>query len=411
MYENAENVTLSVSGVKSTYSTKMLERSWDTLPDHVFVTILSYLTLGDRYHASLVCKAWNLCFQMPFLWKTITFRFNEPSQGRLLKSLDMYGQYFRSVCVEVDQGNSENRDHACNLLSGLAGLTARRLTHFKIRFIGENPYFYAGHEFIVAIRKILGPVEDNVETIQHIRNIDLSGLAVAYDDALIDVISQNQPCIEKLNILNKVLVCKVTPSCILRLIIKCRKLKELCLFHLCVSDDVLLALAEDDRHPLEYLFMVCRREEKYQKDTSGTVWAALSTKLPGLRVGLAFDHTCPLHRVSDVMQPEIPVTELRLETFTYIYDEVRQAARYYGGTLTKMVLQTPLSRNSPELNRSLIELIQACPKLESLHVFCVLDKSTVDTILALRPILAEKGTYTLKHTAEPHPWVAGNDCY
>ena len=136
----------------------------------------------------------------------------------------------------------------------------------------------------------------------------------------------------------------------------------------------------------------------------------MKEKLPHLRVTLAFDHTCPMQKVSEMMQPEIPVSVLRLKTFTYIYDEVRQANRYNNQTLTKLILQTPMSRNSPELNNALLELAETCKKLSALHVFCVLYKETVEKILALHPDMEKRKTYTLRCTADPHPWTSGRDC-
>jgi len=65
------------------------------------------------------------------------------------------------------------------------------------------------------------------------------------------------------------------------------------------------------------------------KNISREVWAAVIKKLPNLRVTLEFDNTCPLFKLSEVMQPEIPVTVLRLETYTDLAAELRLAALYY----------------------------------------------------------------------------------
>ena len=48
-----------------------------------------------------------------------------------------------------------------------------------------------------------------------------------------------------------------------------------------------------------------------------------------------------------------------------------------------------------------------CTKLKSMHVFCVLEKKTVEEILRLHPKMEESQNYTLKYTDEPAPWVAG----
>ena len=388
----------------------MESRDWSMLPHHILVNIFSYMSRADQSRSARVCKSWNDIFNSPYLWTYFNFWFYMPSQEKYTKCLDKFGKYLRHVFIELDQSVEANRSNACKVIEGLAALNERRLKSLKIRFTGENPYFYTGKEFIEALSLLLGQKE-NCKIIQVLKELDLGGLMVPFDDKLINLISANHQEIEILKIQNRVLVCKVTPESIVRLIQKCRKLKDLRLYNCSLSEDVLLALTEGDREPLEHLSVVCRREEKYGKDIGSDTWQAVVNKLPNLRVSLGFDHTVELHKVSMVMKPEIPVSVLKLETFTYIYSEVRLATRYYSKTLEKLVLQTPLSRNSPELNKALIELAEQCTNLRSMHVFCVLDEPTVNKILEVRPELKEKDSYTLKYVDEPHPWQAGYDCF
>ena len=327
-----------------------------------------------------------------------------PKQISSLECVAKHGRHLRYVDIELDQTVPLNRDNACKVIKGLAELKESRLRSIRIRFMGENPYFYAGLEFVDALTQLFS------SSMFSLRDVDLSGLNVMYDDPLFELLSTNHPFLEKLNIQNRMLVCKVNPPCILGVVMRCRKLKQLYIYNFSMCEAVLLALTEPDREPLEHLALQCRREEKYGKTVNGSTWAAVKEKLPHLRVTLGFDHTCPMQKVSEMMQPEIPVSVLRLETFTYIYDEVRQANRYYNQTLTKLILQTPMSRNSPELNKALLELAETCKKLSALHVFCVLYKETVEEILALHPYMEKRKTYTLRYTADTHPWTSGRDC-
>ena len=387
------------------------QKDWSHLPHHILVTIFSHLNRNDQVHAAYTCKSWSEIFSSPLLWTHFEFIFlGQPGQEKLLKCLETKGQYLKRVYIVLDQATQQNREDACSVVQKVAALTERRLQNLKIDFVGENPYFYAGREFVESLRVLFGPPPDECSVINHLTDIDLSRLKVSYDDDLINVLSQNNPHLQRLNIQNQVLVCKVSPICILRLVQRCRNLKDLFVYNCSLSEDILLAFTEADRHPLERLGMICRREEKYTKDLDGSAWKAVTDKLPNLRVTLSFDHTCPLHKVSEVMKPEVPVQELRLETFTYIYDEMRMATSYYSKYLEKVVINTPMSRNSPEFNQALVNLATQCNKLRSLHVFCVLEKDTVDQIFALRPEMYEKESYTLKYRDSPHPWIAGKDC-
>ncbi len=384
-------------------------KDWSLLPDHILVEIFSYLGRSDQVRAARACKTWNDNFHSPYLWTYFNFFFYMPAQEKFVKCLENFGKFLRHVYIELDQSVESNRQNACKVIEGLARLKERRLKHITIKFTAENPFFYSGKEFMDALSLLFGPPSENTKIIHTLIEVDLKQLAILFDDKFINVLSGNNPDLQTLNIQNTVLVCKVTPECILRLVQKCRKLKDIRIYNCSISEDILLALTEEDRVPLEHLSIICRREEKYSKDIVCEVWSAVVKKLPKLRVSLGFDHTVPLHKVSLVMKPEIPVSVLRLETFTYIYNEVRQASSNYSKTLEKLVLQTPLSRNSPELNKALIELASECKILKCMHVFCVLDEKTVNKILELCPKMKASNCYTLKFKDEASPWVAGND--
>lgn len=386
-----------------------VENSYADLPYHVIVHILSYLTLRDRHPAALTCKSWNEAFDSHLLWKSFTFYFHEPSHCRYLQCFDKHSKQLQEIDIELDQQIINNRENACEVIKKLASSDERRLTHLRVRFVGENPYFYAGQDFIAALSTLFFPITDGTCLVNQLHTIDLSAMPITLDHILFNLLSKNHPHIQHLNIQNQALICKVSPVCLLNLVQCCRTLSILHVFMCSVSEDVLLSFTEDDREPLQHLSMICRREEKYAKDISSEVWSSVVKKLPRLRATLKFDHTVPLHKVSEVMKPEIPVSELGLETFTHIHNEIRMASGYYQRTLQKLTLQTPMMRNSPELNTALVELATDCTKLRELHVYCVLEEETVARILVLHPEMKLRGTYTLKWYRAPAPWLPGAD--
>lgn len=366
--------------------------------------ILSYLRMKDRYKASLTCKAWAEAFDAPLLWQHITFWFFLPSHGKTIEAIEKHGKYFKSVEVGCNQSIKENRQNACAVLEKMAAIDRRKLIALKIDFTGENPLFYSGREFLDSLSILFGPPGMDLEPPVSFLHVDLSGLSVAYDDHVIDLLSLNNKELRSLNIQNNMIVCKVSAACILRLVQRCRKLRDLRVFHCSFSDDILRALAEDDRENIENLSLICRREEKYGCDLTSEAWSILTDKIPSFRVTLGFDHTCPFNLIPVIMKPEIPVKTLRLETFTRIYEEVNMAAEYYKNTLQKLVLQT---RNSNELEEALLNIARKCFQLRSLLVYCVVRQETIDEIFRLHPDMQERGTYILKSEVEPEPWVVG----
>ncbi|XP_046544123.1 F-box/LRR-repeat protein 8-like isoform X2 [Haliotis rubra] len=370
---------------------------WNTLPDHAIITILSYLSREDSARAGTTCTTWHRCYRSPQLWHTSTLNFQQPRDGKSLLWLAQFAQNMRTVRVLLNQHETENRRNACEALDILSNAEGRQLMKLCIEFTGDNPLFLNGQDFVDALKALFDRHVDS--TRWQLKHVQLSGLAVSYDTTVFDSLSENNPLLQFLDISNNVRICKVPPDCVERLVDRCRGLKHLALFHCSLTDQVLESLAQSDRVPLGYLGITCRWEQAYIGDLSSEAWSNLTSKCPNLRVGLIFTETCPLHKISVIMKPELPVRELRFEISNCIFkDEVDLAARVYSKTLEKVVLQTEYYE---ELGDNLINLCTRCKRLTSLMVHCALKKMVVDTILAICPVMKDRGTYLLKWEPEP----------
>lgn len=206
----------------------------------------------------------------------------------------------KTVCIELNQYYPFNRASACKVLMAVANLPERRLQRLKIRFIGENPCLYAGQEFIGALCELFGPAHEDVHVVNSLLHVDLSDMNVSFTGELLDLLSENNPLLETLNIQNKVLICQVQSSDMLRFVERCRRLRELCIYNYSLSEDVLLAFTADDRDSLDHLSVYFRREDKFTRDIPSDIWKKVTGKLPRLRVTLGFDHTCPQCKMSEV---------------------------------------------------------------------------------------------------------------
>ncbi|KAF6206843.1 hypothetical protein GE061_018079 [Apolygus lucorum] len=49
------------------------QSDWCYLPDLIMERIFSYLTISERYSASIVCKRWNSAFYLPYVWHVFLF--------------------------------------------------------------------------------------------------------------------------------------------------------------------------------------------------------------------------------------------------------------------------------------------------------------------------------------------------
>ena len=356
---------------------------WEALPEHIVVQIFLYLSLSERLLASLSCKQWLQCFYSPALWKVGEFKFVDSGEFKYGKCVENYGQYFREVEIACKQEERINRDNACTMIRKLSALKVRRLEKFTFIFVGENPLFYAGHEVIDCLRDLFNRPKSGCQLKLSLKYVDLSKLPIAYSDDLLNILAENNPDLESLNIQNAGLICKVSPRCIQNVVSTCRKLKSLAIHHTSITEETMLLLTEHDRTQLEHLSIDCRREEKFGKDITSEVWSDVTRKIPSLRVTLAFDCSCPMFKVDTILKPEVPVKNLRLEVMSRVVSQVYFAATNYNETLERLTISTTCSE---ELERALIYLVTNCHKLRELCVFqCSLSQLTKQKILEIRP--------------------------
>ncbi|PFX23353.1 hypothetical protein AWC38_SpisGene12113 [Stylophora pistillata] len=312
------------------------------------------------------------------------------------KCLENHGHYLRTVEIHCKQEDKINRESACTLILMLSGMKERRLERFTVKFLGENPLFYAGQEFIECLRVLFDKPSEDVKVLSTLKSVDLSKLPIAYSDNLINCLVENNRDLESLNIQNAALVCKVTSGCIENVLKRCRKIKSLALHHTSVTEEILLSLTEENRAPLSHLSIDCRREEKFGKDITSETWEVVRRKIPNLRVTLAFDTSCPMYKVDMILKPEVPVKNLRLEVMSEVIDQVYFAAMNYSKTLENLSISTT---SSEELEKALLYLVTRCERLKELFVFqCYISQDTKQKILELRPQLQK---YYIKSKQQP----------
>lgn len=55
---------------------------WDELPDLILEDIFSYLSIREKYYASLVCKSWHRAFYLPYSWSDFVMGDSTLTRGR-----------------------------------------------------------------------------------------------------------------------------------------------------------------------------------------------------------------------------------------------------------------------------------------------------------------------------------------
>ena len=377
---------------------------WSDLPEPVVTHIFSFLTAADRCRSGRVCKNWRDSLNNPLLWKSMKCEFVLPVHANMLNCIENFGYFVSNLIIVLDQKHEYNRTNSIAAIDLFTKLNHIRLTHLTIEFTGENPLFYAGQEFLFSLSSLFIQIKHQSNGL--IRYLNFREMQVNLDDDFVFHIGESCPNLEYLNILNRMLVCKVSPCSIKTLVKSCTKLQEMHLFHTSLASEALDILSEPHRQPFKKLGIVCRREEKYGQDLSSESWTSLTKSSKHLKVDLGFDHTCPLHRVSEIMKPEIPVNDLYFATYTTITTEMDLARQYFEHTLNTLMVHT---KPDKEFEEVLLNLVRSCKKLHTLYIYGVIKQEVIDEILVMLPEMKERGSYILRSKMDPAPWTVGEE--
>lgn len=292
-----------------------------------------------------------------------------------------------SVSVTED---ASRRAGLCVLREALAGGTGR-LRALSVNCSGNPPLFYAGQDLLQGLMDVLTDGSSLTE-------LDLRGVPFTLNDTFVKGVTALCPSLRCLFINNNSLVCGVVPDTVRNVLKLCPALTTIGLFQASLSPAVLQDLLLPQRHPLKRLELRCERSLKYTTPLPDQIWAEVRRRHPALAVDLELDHTLPELHVPAVLQPSIPVRELRLLTWTWLLDEVRLVGQSYANTLEILEVQTT---PSPELNDALVALAMRCRRLQEVHCYCVVSPEVIN---AFRSNCPELRKYTLKTRKEPHPW-------
>ncbi|XP_018582136.1 F-box/LRR-repeat protein 8 isoform X2 [Scleropages formosus] len=287
-----------------------------------------------------------------------------------------------------------SRDMAVRVLN-LAADGDNRLRKLCISCTGDFPLFYSGEDILRSIEAVLLNETSGLS----LREVDFREMPFTLSDQLIRNVAHRSPELRKLYINNQTLVCNVASDTIQEVLASCPQLSVLGVFYASLSEKVLSELLSPQRAPFQLLELFCERSDKYVPCISNEFWGGLRKRHPSLAVNIILNHTLPARKFLKILQPDMPVRELELITYTYLVGEIQFVTTNYGPSLEKLVLQTT---SSAELDSALVDLATCCPRLREIHCYCVVSLPVVQAFLSRCPLLWR---YTLKTRKEPHPWT------
>ncbi|XP_044289845.1 F-box/LRR-repeat protein 8-like [Varanus komodoensis] len=352
---------------------------WNYIPTEILSHIFSFLSVRDRQVVSLVCRAWAEAASAGAVWNftEISCDFDDKdNHNAMLLNLQPFLSYIKYLKIIFDHTLEFNRGFVTTVLDMVAWKNSK-LQALSIVCHGKSPFFCSGQDIL---QSILGLCQCSNKI--DLRYIDLQQMPFTLDSRIITMIARSCPNLHTLLINNHAPgIIILRAETIVEVLRVCPKLSTLGIYYASLSKDMFQELGKPSREPFKSLRLFY---EGLDNDIPEELWVRLSERHPQLRVELEFAPTVSTRKMPHILQPSIPISTLRFNTFTHTADLVRLVTSHYHRTLEKLVLYTA---PSADLNFSLVEMAAKCVHLKEVHCSCVVSQAVIDAFLLHCPRL------------------------
>ncbi|XP_020291858.1 uncharacterized protein LOC109858731 isoform X2 [Pseudomyrmex gracilis] len=386
--------------------------AWDRIPDILLEEIFSYLTIRERYYASLVCRSWYRAFKLQNVWSTFTLEDTTLTRGkfnyysgwqhvldhiRTSTCLNKVGRNFRALVFEPMM-NFYNLYEFMNMISwyaerqGSDNTSVPGVGNYIRRLKFTFPCNMANRDDPDRIRvfgtggKLLEALKRLMRNLQSLRYLELIDLMLESNEALH---LMDDICVNCTQTLSKLVLINTTRyNCPLLHVGVFINLNVLVISPQNLHEDVIELLGYTKLRHLHIL------QNRYSpKDTTirlpkRSSWVKMRKNNPQLRVHFEIES----HKTTDLLLPIDILEHSAIPCHSIVLDnpntEISPSTILTHGALFHSTIRVYAFKGLTRfyMNRSFNErlddtLVQFCRMCPNLHTLMIRDKISTATIL------------------------------
>ncbi|KAK3698367.1 hypothetical protein RRG08_022928 [Elysia crispata] len=356
------------------------QAKWENLPYVALVEIFRRLPNTDKYSAALACRAWQLPFHRPALWRRGNFRFNGQNEWRALTFVSLMGPALRHVTIDCSA--------EFEVRHGPAAQSAKNLSIFLTCLVNSQNSQVSTFKLTHLRRLVKHLAETEGDLVQllssfltaqkNLTSLDLQHAGLSADQAfqlLESAATSSESSVRVLSISE--IICPLPgyevalDPRLLILLAPFTALTELSISYCYLSDDLLFLLACTVTLTLTQIAVWAGYVGRVEGRTSSRAWRHLVIRCPRLGASFAVKSIKREQCFKGVLTPGTPLTRLQLSIggfttvsttaacFDHIISHFHESLQHF---------EFDLHIAKVDVGEDLAALVKQCYNLKTLHL-------------------------------------------
>ena len=380
------------------------ECDFSYLPEPVWLKVMEFLPLSDRYHVSMTCHALYDIFNHPSNWKSahllvlggmhnygMSYSF-VPDKFRII--VDKFGHFIQRLTICLNGHLVSLKDSAREILERLSQVC--RLEHLVLEVgLLTTDYHLDG---ITPVHEDVRRILMLIATAFRLKRIEILSWPMypqilSEEEVNIFEVMKKNPKLEDLESLSLFWMKNKhwterspllpSPDVTKSLVSHFRALRHLALRSPMLSDQLLEELASPSRERLQSLqiLLMHSSQDRHSTNISSSPWKALCKRSPKLEVECAVMSRIPDMEMAAMLQPEVPLVTFTILKYARcsqaLMDSLRQK---FHRTLRSFICYA----DPTDCGSELLELVKTCSNLDTLVFHGQIHCNTLMSIAKLR---------------------------